>query len=457
MRRYPGGMTSTSSDDGPARALALPPARLRSAQTAAAAAILFFALSGPFWRTAFGWQIWAVLAVLIATATIVWTIRWRARLRLRWVSRTLLLFALVATASLAWSAVPTATLLGIGLLWVTIAAALPLATLLSWPQFAAALDHATRWLLGLSLLFELVVAGLIRHPLVSGLAQVEWQDATGLQLWSRNLLFAGGPIQGLLGNSILLGVVAAIAVITVSIRLADGALPRGKGAAWLGLALLMLGLTRSATVLAALAVVGAVAVLAILHRRLGSPAARAALWSGVLLLAAGAVTAAVLLRDALLALIGKSPDLTGRFEIWQTVAELAAERPIGGIGWLGAWPAWTPPFDTLVVRWDVVQLQAHNAWLDLWLQLGAIGVVAFLLVVVIDLVRAWSTAAEPVRTGAGLQPWRAVSLLPLLLLTFLVVQTAAESAILYESGLLLFATLTLRLSARPLERDDQPR
>ncbi len=76
---------------------------------------------------------------------------------------------------------------------------------------------------------------------------------------------------------------------------------------------------------------------------------------------------------------------------------------------------------------------------------------------VINLVRAWSTAAEPVRGGAtDERPWRAVSFLPLLLLVFLLTQTAAESAILYESGLLLFAALTLRLSARPLERDDQP-
>jgi len=38
---------------------------------------------------------------------------------------------------------------------------------------------------------------------------------------------------------------------------------------------------------------------------------------------------------------------------------------------------WAAPFDTLAFRNGVRQLQAHNAWLDVWFQLGVIGVAIF--------------------------------------------------------------------------------
>ncbi len=38
---------------------------------------------------------------------------------------------------------------------------------------------------------------------------------------------------------------------------------------------------------------------------------------------------------------------------------------------------WAAPFDNLAFRNGVRQLQAHNAWLDVWFQLGVIGVAIF--------------------------------------------------------------------------------
>ena len=77
--------------------------------------------------------------------------------------------------------------------------------------------------------------------------------------------------------------------------------------------------------------------------------------------------------NALLGLFGKSDDLTGRLDIWNAVIGLAAQRPWFGWGWVGYWPPWVEPFDGLAVRNGVEYLQAHNAWLDVWLQLGIVG------------------------------------------------------------------------------------
>ena len=79
------------------------------------------------------------------------------------------------------------------------------------------------------------------------------------------------------------------------------------------------------------------------------------------------------LWDPLLDLFGKSEDLTGRFDIWASVTGLAAQRPWFGWGWVGYWAPWVEPFDDLAVRKGVTYLQAHNAWLDVWLQLGIVG------------------------------------------------------------------------------------
>ena len=60
---------------------------------------------------------------------------------------------------------------------------------------------------------------------------------------------------------------------------------------------------------------------------------------------------------------------------------LALERPWFGWGWVGYWQPWVEPFDGLAVRNGVEYLQAHNAWLDVWMQLGIVGLVAFASIV----------------------------------------------------------------------------
>ena len=84
----------------------------------------------------------------------------------------------------------------------------------------------------------------------------------------------------------------------------------------------------------------------------------------------------------------------------------------------------------------VTYLQAHNAWLDVTLQLGVIGLVIFAAFVAGTFLRVWLTAIDP-----SSAPTRA--LLPLALLVALLVQSLAESRLLVELGWALLVALSL--------------
>jgi O-antigen ligase len=88
------------------------------------------------------------------------------------------------------------------------------------------------------------------------------------------------------------------------------------------------------------------------------------------------------------------------------------------------------------VRNGVVQLHAHNAWLDLWLQLGILGLLVFGALVLVALVRSWMLAARP--------EWNVAMLLPLLLVVALLVQSLAESRLLVEYGLFLLVVIAVK-------------
>ena len=73
---------------------------------------------------------------------------------------------------------------------------------------------------------------------------------------------------------------------------------------------------------------------------------------------------------------------------------------------------------------------AHDAWLDVWLQLGILGLIVFGALVLATLVRSWLISVDRVVTSPGDQGshiW--LSLLPMLMLTAQLVQSIAESRI----------------------------
>jgi O-antigen ligase len=410
---------------------------------------LVIAFGGDGWRNLLTWPGYIVLCILVAVASAIVLVRSRPRLRWSTTPKSLVAFLALAVLSLAWSAYPgpTAATL-VGTVMTTIVGC-TLALALDWHGVERALGASLRWLIGLSLLFELVVATIVRAPLAR-----PWDgrgaDAPLMDLWSRNVLFEGDRIQGWVGNANLLGIIALLGIVVFAVQLADGSVRRTTGYVWLALAAITFGLTRSSTMM--IAAVACIVVLsaALLARRV-SPRGRLALYGAAAALLAAAAVIAIGFRGAVLELLGKSADLTGRIDIWAEVTSLAERRPWFGWGYSSPWLPGAVPFDEPIIRNGVEQLQAHNAWLDVWLQLGIVGVVLFAAVVVSVLWRSWFIAIDRPRTGlVDDAPYSTTALLPVLIAVVLVVQSLMESRILIESGWVLLVALAVGTKARPL-------
>ena len=147
---------------------------------------------------------------------------------------------------------------------------------------------------------------------------------------------------------------------------------------WIATLVLCVGLivmTRSATSALALAVVMCgVAVLSFMRR--GPAGAIAAVWIGVTFATLlGAVV--VLAPEALYQALGKDPTLTGRTQIWQLVERASDKAPLLGYGFAAFWDVKSAPANWIREQLQWVVPTAHNGWLDLKIQLGAIGVAMF--------------------------------------------------------------------------------
>jgi exopolysaccharide production protein ExoQ len=397
----------------------------------------FFTLAaGDFWRYLLSWWGWGAIVVVFVTLAIIELRRSRVD-----VSRLpILLYATLAlmALSIAWSAYRAESVLGVVATLATTIYAVFLATCFTWPELLDSLARALRFVLALSLLFEFVVAVFVRGPVLP-----LWVDYSHLDripqafYWSRDLLFEGGRIQGIVGNANLLAMAALLSLIAEVARWVAGRGNRLSTIIWVAVALGVLVLTRSSTVIIASFAVAIVVLFAWFARR-GSGRRRIATAIGLLAFTALATVGAVILRGPLLQLLGRSEDLTNRLDIWATVANLAAERPVAGWGWISYWAPWVEPFKDLIVINGVTYPQAHNAWLDVYLQLGIIGLIVVGLFVLTTIVRTWSFALDGPRESA---------LLPTALLVAILVQGLAESRLLIEIGWALLIIVSITTAA----------
>ena len=421
----------------------MPAVRSRFAVRTFASGVLFTVLAGQFWRNLLGWWGFGAIAIVVVVGSVVGLVLLKPDWMWRKFPKSLGVFLLLVTLSLAWSFYPGATAIGIVLQWVTTIAALFLALTLSWAELLRALSAALRWVLGLSILFELIVGLFVRQAVLPFWVDYGTEKVPDAFYWSRGLLFQGGPIEGIVASRNLLGFLALLALIVFWVQLAASTVRRGRGVGWLVLAALMLVLTRSATVTVAVGVVVLVLLFALWARRVGAEGRRP-----VYLTAAASVVAVIAALVAftpqLLSVLGKSEDLTGRLDIWRSVTELASQSPVFGWGWVSYWMPWVEPFDDLAVRKGVTYLQAHDAWLDVWLQLGVVGVVAFAALALSTLWRSWFLAVDrPRRSVADTAPFEASALLPLLIMAALLAQSVAESRLLVEYGWVLLVVLAV--------------
>lgn len=415
---------------------------------------MFFVLMAPdAVRSTVSWWGYGVIVGVLAALSVALLVIERDRWAVRGLPIPLVAFLLLTGASIAWSHYPAMSLLGAATTWATIVGAIALAVVIPWDDLLRYLGYAVRAILGISLVFELAVAIFVQRPVLPLWypSDIPVTEIPSLDYWTKSLLFEGGQIQGIVGNSNLLAFVALIGIIVFGVQLADNRVRLLAGWTSMSAAILTLLLTRSATIAAAIAAI-AILVLAVwLIRRASTPVA---VGEAYLLSAAagvGGVGLIVLLHAPILDALDKTSMLTGRIHIWEEVIGLAEQRPFFGWGWISHWAPWVDPLGTLVEIGGVYQLQAHNAWLDIWLQLGILGLVVFGALVLVTIVRTWwmATDRRKVRIGSD-EPFIALTVFPLLVLAVLLVQSLSESRILVEGGLLLFALLAVKTKRHEL-------
>lgn len=90
------------------------------------------------------------------------------------------------------------------------------------------------------------------------------------------------------------------------------------------------------------------------------------------------ITFAVARYDTLVGLLGKSADFSGRFEIWQAVALAISKHPYLGYGYGGFWGDSHGESMNVELAVGFPLGHAHNGYLNLWLQLGVLGLALFL-------------------------------------------------------------------------------
>jgi len=141
----------------------------------------------------------------------------------------------------------------------------------------------------------------------------------------------------------------------------------------------------------------------------------------------------LIFRRAVFEFLGKSPDMTHRTDIWKSVFELVSQRPLEGWGFIGVWVPGVEPFAGLIVFNGIEYFQAHNSYLEMCLQLGAVGLTLFLILLTRTFIKTWRL---------GVHHSNVLYLWPLLLFVTQLVRGITESRLLVQSAmfmLILFA------------------
>jgi O-antigen ligase len=396
-------------------------------------AMLFVLMAGDAVRYSVGWGGWiAILAVLFAGALTLIIKNEPARVFGLAPTTLWVLLGWMLLSSI-WSFYQALTVGASFVQLATTIAGLFFAGLFSWRHLLKVFADVVRFILGGSLIFELYAALVVRGPIEPIFKNYSGDTPPASAfLWTQGHLFDGQRIQGIVGNSNLLAYVAMIGLVVFAVEYAIIGAPRWISIVSLGLALGAVALARSSGIDFALAAVAVSAVVSIAAE--GKPKEIRHRYYRFAWSAAAATAAVILLfRREVFDLLGKSPDMTGRTGIWKLVLALIEDRPLLGWGWISHWVPGVKPYEGLVVINNVPYYQAHNAFLDVWLQLGVIGLLIFGLLILFTFIPLWRLA---VRHTSSLYLW------PILLFIGLLVQALVESRMLIEIGwvmLVIFA------------------
>jgi O-antigen ligase len=266
----------------------------------------------------------------------------------------LLVLLTVAVASTFWSVNPDQTVRRCFALVCTTLGGVALAARFRWPQLAEVMGAAFAVLIVACFVVCLAVPRIgVMTELFPGAWRGLWREKNGL----------GGLMA--FGFCIL----SAAALLN----------PRRARLWWAfaGLAVVLVLMSTSKTSLVSL-MLGAGAIGFVLVARRGPAAGAATTWvgvTGIVLLIAFILFAA----DVFFAILGKDATLTGRTKIWSAVMREIEDRPWLGYGYSAVWgdkSGWGP-FAWISKNAGFQAQHAHNSWLEQWLGMGLLGLIAW--------------------------------------------------------------------------------
>ncbi|MEN0021676.1 MAG: O-antigen ligase family protein [Microbacterium sp.] len=361
-----------------------------------------------------------VIAVLCGVGASVLWVRRGELSALRLAPSSLVAFLAWALVSLVWTADKSDTAFGWMALFGFAFLAIAVGHVRDTLQTVRALGDTLRILLVLSLAMEILSGILLDMPF----------GFLGIQ----GNLALGGPVQGLFGSRNMLGFVAVIALITFVIEWRSQSVTAPLAIPSIALAALLAFLSSSPTVIVLAVAVGVSTVALMIVRH--TPRERRGVVQWVLsVLVVIALVAAFILRHAIIRLLDAGSDFSIRATLWNTILDFVSLKPIQGWGWFGPWSRGEFPFTYINFLLDDRHQSALNAYFDVLLQLGWAGLVLFLLLGGVAMVRSWLVASA---RRSVVYAWT-----PLMLVT-LAVDSMFESFTLEGAGWFLLVLCALR-------------
>ena len=361
-----------------------------------------------------------IVLILCAVGVAILIVRREELSLLRLAPSSLLAFLALALISVIWTTDRGDTVFG----WLSLLGyavlAITIGHIRDTLQTVRAIGDTLRVLLSISLGLEILSGILLDLPIAF--------------LGIEGALASGGPIQGIFGTRNMLGFVAVIALITFVIEWRTQSVTSPVAVPSIALAAFLALLSASPTVLVLAAGVG-VATAALTIVRHTAPAHRTAVQWVLAMIATAALAVAFLLRHPIIAWLGAGSDFSMRADLWNRILDFVAVKPLQGWGWFGPWQRGEYPFNSLNYLLDQQHATALNAYFDVLLQLGAAGLVLFLLLGGVALVRSWLVASS---RRSVVYAWT-----PLILVT-LAIDSMFESFTLSDVGWFMLVLCALR-------------
>ena len=377
------------------------------------------------------WSVWLAIAVTSLAGCIYFLLKadWFRVIRQIPIELALLLALMIGSSP--WSAYASDTVSGFIIQIGVTVIALFFAAVFSWREILKIFAIAIRIIIFGSFAIEIFTStfkGLL-PKLISGVDPV-----IEVAFAQSGHLFDGGRIQGLLGNANLVAAWALIGVITFAIEIGITKTSKVLSITSLAASVAMIAVSKSAGVIFASVAVLLAAVVSLLAEGKDKPT-RHRYYRIAWTLAGVAMFFVLVFRRTVFDLLGKSPDMTHRSDIWRRVLSLISQRPLEGWGFTGVWVPGVKPYEGLVVINDEAYYQAHNAYLDMWLQLGAVGLVLFIILLARTFVKTWRL---------GVHNSNALYLWPLLVLITQLVRGVTESRLLIQSAMMMLILFAVK-------------